>query len=234
MPEDSIQVNFGKPIALFPLNTTVLLPQQVLPLHIFEPRYRQMIARALDGSGQIAMAVFAGNRWRREYHARPPIRPAVCIGQIIEHERLPGGEFNILVQGVCRARIVEELPPSSERLYRVARVEPVGIEPHADDALAGVRERLTELLLEEPLSRLARAEWVVKNIQNTAIPTEVILELVSFVLPTTSEGRYRLLAEGNAGQRAELIESELRNLQRLIHAAAAQHPEAWPKGCSWN
>ncbi|MBX3375488.1 MAG: LON peptidase substrate-binding domain-containing protein [Phycisphaeraceae bacterium] len=234
MSEESIQVNFGKPIALFPLNKAVLLPQQVLPLHIFEPRYRQMIARALDGSGQIAMAVFAGNRWRKEYHARPPLRPAVCIGQIIEHERLPGGEFNILVQGVCRARIVEELPPSSERLFRAARVEPVGIDSHAEAALEGVRERLTEMLAEEPLSRLIRAEWVVKNIQNSAIPTEVILELVSFALPTSSEGRYKLLAEGDAGQRAGLVEHELRNLQRLIRTAAAQHPEAWPKGCSWN
>ena len=58
MPDEvSIRVNFNKPIPLFPLDSVVLLPQQVMPLHIFEPRYRQMVDEALDSVGQIAMAV---------------------------------------------------------------------------------------------------------------------------------------------------------------------------------
>ncbi len=234
MSEESIQVNFGKPIALFPLDSAALLPQQILPLHIFEPRYRQMVERVLDSSGQFAMAVFEGSHWRKEYHGRPPLRPAVCIGQIMQHEKLASGDYNILVQGVCRGRIVEEYPPSAERLFRIARLEPIGIDAAADTKLYGVRERLTELLSDEPLSRLSHAEWVVKRIQDQDIPTEVVLELVAFALPTTREGRYRLLAEADAGQRAGMIEHELVDLSRLIQRATAQHPETWPKGCSWN
>ena len=49
--ETAIQVNFGRPMPVFPLDQVTLLPQQVLPLHIFEPRYRQMVTDALDGSG---------------------------------------------------------------------------------------------------------------------------------------------------------------------------------------
>lgn len=234
MSEESIQVNFGKPVALFPLDSAVLLPQQILPLHVFEPRYRQMVERVLDGSGQIAMAVFQGPRWRKEYHGNPPIRPAVCIGQIVQHEHLESGEYNILVQGVCRARVLEELPKTGDRLYRLARVEPVGIEASPEQKLYGVRERLTELLTDEPLSRLKHAESVVARIRDENIPTDVILELVSFALPTTREGRYKLLAEADVGERAGLIEHELIDLRRLLQRASTQHPEAWPKGCSWN
>src|SRR3954467_9840508 len=82
--ETSIQVNFGRPLPLFPLDAVTLLPQQLLPLHIFEERYRQMVEHALDGSGQLAMAVLDGSGKGEE--GNPPIRPAVCIGQIAQHE----------------------------------------------------------------------------------------------------------------------------------------------------
>jgi Lon protease-like protein len=229
-----IQVNFARPMALFPLDTTALLPQQVIRLNIFEPRYVEMVEIALDGAGQFAMAVFAGSRWKQEYHGRPPLRPAVCVGQILEHQRLPERTYDVLVQGVCRARIVREVPPGSGRLYREAILEPVGIEEVTETKLYGVRERLTELLSEDPLTRLTHAGKIVEKIRDEEIPTAVILELVSFALPTRRELRYRLLEESDATERAELIEHELLGLQHLIRRALAQHPEEWPKGASWN
>ena len=114
--ETAIQVNFGRPRPIFPLDQVTLLPQQVLPLHIFEPRYRQMVTDALDGSGQIAMAVFEGRDWKQQYHGRPPIRPAVCIGHIAQHEKLADGRYNIILRGVCRARVIKELAPRDARL----------------------------------------------------------------------------------------------------------------------
>jgi Lon protease-like protein len=232
--ESSIQVNFGKPMPLFPLNSVVLLPQQVVPLHIHEPRYLQMVEQTLDASGQIAMAVFAGEEWKHHYHGRPKLRPAVCVGQILRHEKLPDGKYNILLQGICRAKIVEEAEPCVSRLYREALLEPVGVEDEEDYKLYGVRERLTELLEEGPLAQLSHANWVVERIRDEDIPTGVILELVSFALPTRREMRYRLLAEADVAERADLIEHELLGLQHMIRLAAGQHPEKWPKGISWN
>ena len=85
MPErETISVNFGRPVPVFPLDGVVLLPQQVLPLHIFEERYVQMVSRVLDGSGQIALAVFEGDDWKKDYDGVPPIRPYVCLGQIAQ------------------------------------------------------------------------------------------------------------------------------------------------------
>lgn len=231
--QTTIQVNFAKPIPLFPLDTVALMPQQIQPLHIFEPRFAQMVSRALDGAGQIAMAVFEGDRWRLEYHGNPPLRRAVCVGQIIQHEQLSGDRYNIVLQGVCRARIMEEHMPDMDRQYREAILRPVGI---ADDQheLGDVRRRLGQLLGEGPLTQLAAAGWIVERVRNTEIPTSALLELVSFTVLSDKELRYRLLDEGDPEARASLIEGELEQLQLLIRRAAAQHPEDWPKGVSWN
>lgn len=232
--ETSIQVHFGRPMPVFPLDVVACMPQQVVPLHVFEPRYKQMIERSLDGPGQIAMAVFEGPRWKQEYHGRPPIKNAVCIGQIIQHERLPDGRYNVLLQGVCRAKVVRELPAAEGRLYRAAVLEPLGVPGAEDDQLMGFREKLTDWLTAWPLTQLAAAEWVAERARNEEIPLSALLELASFTLLTASDVRYALLAEPDAAKRVKRLEGELHNIGALIQKAARQRPERWPKGCSWN
>lgn len=232
--ENSIQVNFGKPMPLFPLDHVTLLPQQVLPLHVFEPRYRQMVEQALDGAGQIAMGIFEGRQWQQEYHGRPPIRPAVCIGQIVQHEKTLDGRYNVLLQGVCRARIVDELVPDGVRLYRSAVLEPVGVEEVDDASLASVRQHLDQVLSEGPLTQMAAAEPVLQYVRNDEIPTAAILEVVSFTLVTDNRTKYKLLAEGDAARRAAIIETAIDDLASLLRKAGHQRWDDLPKGCTWN
>ncbi len=232
--ETAIHVNFSRPMPLFPLDSATLLPQQIIPLHIFEDRYLQMVSSALDGPGQIAMAVFLGSRWKQEYHGHPPLRPAVCVGQIVQHEQLPENRYNILLHGICRARIVEELDAQEGILYRRATLQPVGVEDIDEDDLDSLRDWLDEALSDSPLSQMTAAETILGYIHNEQIPTSALLELVSFTMTATGELRYRLLAEGDAGRRAQLLRDELEHIQSIIRRAQAQHPEEWPKGCSWN
>lgn len=232
--ETTIQVNFSRPMPLFPLDAATLLPQQILPVHVFEERYRQMVSHALDGAGQIAMAVFRGSRWKQEYHGRPPLRPAVCVGQIIEHEQLPDGRYNLLLQGICRARIIEELDPSEDVLYRRGMLRPIGVGEVDEAELEALREWLDEALSEGPLTQMTAAQTVLGYVRNDQIPTSVLVELVSFTMTGGGELRYRLLAEGDVAKRAELVRGELEHIGGLIRRARAQHPEDWPKGCSWN
>jgi len=102
----------------------VLLPEQRLPLHIFEPRYRAMVRDALAGDGHLAVACVDGEG------PREPVRfhPVATVGRIVAHQRLPDGRFNILVEGVLRARL-DELPFVPP--YRRATVTPLG-DPASD------------------------------------------------------------------------------------------------------
>lgn len=228
----SISVNFSREMPIFPLDAAVLLPQQVLPLHIFEPRYRQMVSRCLDGSGQLAIAVV--REGVEDLSGNPPVRPAVCVAQIMQHETLPDGRYNVLLQGVCRARINKELQPTTDRLFRAAYLEPIGEPNQESEHLYLLREWIESELAEGPLRRMAIAEHVVEFVRNEDVPNSTVLELVSFTLLTDPALRYRLLAEGDLDQRALIVRSELQDLAKLISLAVTQQSKSWPKGCSWN
>ena len=238
--ENEIRVNFGRAMPLFPLGAVKLMPHAVLPVHVFEPRYRQMISDALDSSGQIAMAVFEGARWKQEYHGRPPVRPAVCLGQIMEHEKLDDGRYNLRVHGVCRARILYELPAREDVLYRAAMLEPVGLEPGEDEALTPYRERWLRKLARGPLTDLTDAKGVIKHLKDDRLPPTAVMELITYVLLRDagmrhySEVHYELLAEGDAVKRAEIIDDALNELGGLLRRARPQAKMETPKGCSWN
>jgi len=236
MPE-MIQINFSRKFPLFPLAGICLLPHATIPLHIFEPRYIQMVGEALDGPSQIAMATFAGRRWQQEYHGNPPIRPVVCLGQIERYERLPMGRYNIMLQGISRATVVEEAMPDETRPYRLARVAPLDASPENHEAeLAGWRRRVRELLQSDSLSRMRLGADVLKWFDRDDIPSHVLIEIVGHLLMTTaedSERRYRLLAEADTIERADYTESQLRGLGRLVARVRGQSSD-WPKGCSWN
>lgn len=129
-------------VPVFPLPGVVLLPSAVLPLHIFEIRYRAMTEAALSGDRQIAMALLATG-WQQSYYGKPAIEPVVCIGTILSHERLPDGKYNFLLQGHTRARVIREVDRGEpfrrfalEKLVEVPADE-VDLQP-ARQALAGI------------------------------------------------------------------------------------------------
>ena len=229
--EQSVRVNFGRPMPVLPLPEAVLIPQQVIPLHIFEERYIQMVSHALDGAGQIAMAVLASKNDKRN---RPAIRPAVCVGQIMQHETLSGGRFEILLQGVCRARIAQEMPSDGATLYREANLDPVDdVEPD-EEAMKPLRDWVQGELTTGDLSRFEAATDLLDYIRDERISTPTLLELISFTLFDDADLRYRLLEEGNPEARSEIIRKELEKTSTMLRLARHQKPGDWPKGVSWN
>ena len=232
----AVRINFARPVAIFPLDL-VLLPQQPLPLHVFEPRYRQMVDNELDAAGQFAVATLDPKRGA-DAHGRPAVRPIVCIGQIVTHERLPDGRFHVVLHGLCRARIVEELAPVEGTLYRRVMAEPFGDEGSevfsATETMERLRLWVDDALDSGPLSRLKIAEQVLQYVRNERIPTAVLLEVVGFTLVTGREPRYKMLAEGDAERRTRMLGQELGRLSETIRAAGAEKAEDWPKGMSWN
>jgi uncharacterized protein len=109
-------------LPLFPLPNVVLFPNVFLPLHIFEPRYREMVADALEGDRMIGMVLLRPG-WDRDYEGRPPVYSIGCSGVLTHTERLPDGRYNLVLRGVERFRILEE---DHARSYRRALIEPLG------------------------------------------------------------------------------------------------------------
>ena len=215
-------MNFSTPFPVFPLRDVVLLPHALLRLYIFEPRYRQMVEHALDSRGQIAMAVFSGEAWQQQYHDSPAIKPAVCLGQIEQHYQEPDGNYRILLHGVCRARVVEEYPPDGEHLYRRAKLEPLEPKMTDDDELVTERRAVRELISEAPITELVACSGVLRQMEENDLPTTVLFELVTVALLNDRALQYRLLAEGSAHKRADIIENELVRLKSTLLAARKQ------------
>jgi Lon protease-like protein len=108
-------------LPIFPLSNVVLFPRVKTPLHLFEPRYRQLARDVLQGARRIGMVVVRPEHVD-EMPGDPPIYPIGCAGVITESQRLPDGRYNLVLLGEHRVRIVGEEPPSESRLYRVAQV----------------------------------------------------------------------------------------------------------------
>ena len=138
-------------IPIFPLPNVVLFPNVFLPLHIFEPRYRAMVADTLDGDRIIGMVLLRPG-WESDYEGRPPVYPVGCAGLVTHAERHPDGRFNIVLRGLEKFRVLDEDPGRS---YRIARVESLAEDlTEAQRAAVRVeRRRLEALLVPQPEGR---------------------------------------------------------------------------------
>ena len=108
-------------LPLFPLPNVVLFPHVFLPLHIFEARYREMVADALEGDRMIGMVLLRPG-WDHDYEGRPPIYRIGCSGVLTHTERLSDGRYNLVLRGIERFRVVDE---DDTRSYRRAAIEPL-------------------------------------------------------------------------------------------------------------
>ncbi len=232
---EAIRVDFGQPMPVFPLPEAVLLPHAIQPLRVFEPRYTKLVDDCLEGPGQMAVASFAGEDWKTEHTCSPTLRPAVCVGQIVQHEPASGGRHDILVQGICRAKILRMIEPENGHDYRSALLAP--LEPPSGKQsrrMTEIRGELREMLNGPRLCRLRSVETVMTWFEREDVSTQALLELIGFALLRDSELKYRLLAEASAVRRAGIIKHELVNLDHLVQLADRQPYRAWPKGMSWN
>jgi Lon protease-like protein len=106
-------------IPIFPLPNAVLFPNVFLPLHIFESRYREMVADALRGDRIIGMVLLQPG-FEAQYEGRPAVYPIGCAGVITHAEPLPDGRYNINLRGIEKFKITGE---DHSRPYRLAHVE---------------------------------------------------------------------------------------------------------------
>jgi Lon protease-like protein len=138
-------------LPVFPLPNVVLFPNVFLPLHIFEPRYVEMVGDALAGERLIGMSLLRPG-WEPDYEGRPEVYAIGCAGLITFSEHHPDGRDNIVLRGLEKFRILSE---DHSRRYRVAQIEARMEEPTAADRaiIRDERRRLEALLVPQPRGR---------------------------------------------------------------------------------
>jgi Lon protease-like protein len=129
-------------LPIFPLPNCVLLPGGLLPLHVFEPRYRELTRDCLAGSQLMAIARLRPG-YETSYYGRPPVYDRCGVGRIICSEELPDGRFALLLRGVARVEIARELP--SERSYRRVEARMLADAEHDRDEALDTHRRLIQL-----------------------------------------------------------------------------------------
>jgi Lon protease-like protein len=159
-------------IPLFPLPGVVLLPGVLLPLHIFEPRYRSMVADALNGEGTIGMAMIQPG-WELA-GPTPEIHPVGGAGRIVESEELADGRYNIVLEGEFRYRVLAESPPAP---YRVADVEELASIPFPDADEASRASGRLRSLFAEVAAAMAMPPLPVEELEPERLASEVAQRL---------------------------------------------------------
>jgi len=215
-------------IPLFPLPGVVLLPETTLPLHVFEPRYREMLKDALAGERILGIQLLVPDGGAGD-DGRPKVFPVGCAGEVVDHEPLPDGRANILLRGLFRYRIESELPAGKP--YRIAEVTPLPVEPLPDPREAPAAGRRLRLLGE--VSRLAEAVGrpEAKELPDGLSEEGLVNEILTR-LGLDAEDGYRLLAMDRLEERYVWAEQLVASMRRRLELLAPfRFPDLDPR---WN
>jgi Lon protease-like protein len=220
------------PVRLFPLPNLVMFPHVVQPLHIFEPRYCDLLEDAVAADRQIAIVLLQPG-WQRDYEGRPAIAPVACVGKIAAHERLPTGRHNILLRGLRRAAIRRELP--SSRPFRQAEVDLLDdfYPSSGADRRAKSQRHLVELARRLLPDSTALHEQL-DELLASQVSLGMLTDVFAFTLGFAASVKQRLLAEWNVDRRAAMLTKRLAELAEKMDAPAPDDVVEFPPRFSLN
>jgi len=187
-------MDFPTRLPLFPLPNAVLFPGVPLPLHIFEPRYREMVRDVERGEDKLIGMVLLRGEWRKDYYAAPEIFSVGCAGKMVSVEPLPDGRYNILLHGVREFTIVEELVGPS---YRTAEVrwrsaESGGVRPELRNRVHALMHRFLEDHQPTLVTRL---------LADSSLPDELLMNFLCYALDFSPLEKQALLESGSLSER---------------------------------
>ncbi len=217
-------------VRLFPLPNLVLFPHVIQPLHVFEPRYVELLEDALQSDRLIAMSLLQAG-WEPNYDGRPPLAPVACLGRVLTWQSQPQKRYNLLLVGLRRMRIVNELPP--ERSFREAEVELL-----EDTFLPGGAANRTELYAEltsafEKLlpAAVEESSELLHHVSSKTISLAGLTDVISYALDLSVADKQALLAELDVDKRAHRL---LAHLQAVAKGPCKDARAGFPPAFSAN
>jgi Lon protease-like protein len=201
-----MEITLPEEVPVMTLPNVAFFPQALMPLHIFEPRYRQMLKEVLASNRLFAVTGIDPKLLNQPGQFEPPCRVA-SVGIVRACQKNANGTANLLLQGICR---VEVLAIVTDKPYRRIRIRPLPSEPVADPAEnARLRTELARLIaLKQKFGAPVPAEMA--EFLRTVEDPEVFIDLAAFSLCENSELKQRLLETLDVRRRLELFAAQLR------------------------
>jgi Lon protease-like protein len=215
-------------LRLFPLPGVVLFPHAVLPLHIFEPRYKQMTEDALASDRLVTIVgIRPASGWAGG--STPALEEYGCVGRILQHERLPEGRFNFLLLGLHRVRLEREVP--SGKGYRTAECEIIEDRYLEDEPAPRLKDHLVRMF-RNYLGRLGGVDSDLDSVLESDLNLGVLTDILSHALQLPPDVKGHLLGERRVETRVKILEGWLR--EACIRLDAANPLKCFPPPFSPN
>ena len=199
-------------IPVFALPNVVLFPKTYLPLHIFEPRYRQMVDDAVMSGQCIGMALLKEG-WEQNYYGNPSVFTMGCVGRLVSVQPLADGRSNILLQGLERFEATEELHDQPYRQATIA-LKARGAEASLSQA---VRQRLVTTLESYLRSRPEPTTW--QGWFREDVSDDILVNTLSSYLDCTPLEKQFLLEADSLHQQAGRLSDLIQFLMHDHHGA---------------
>lgn len=188
-------------LPLFPLPNMVFFPETRLPLHVFEPRYRQLVTDVVASDSRFGIVLLQPG-WESDYLGAPAVHATGTLGEIEQTVPLHDGRFNILVRGQVRFRIVDEV---RHEPYRTARVV---AQPQQDRDVSDAYAQRTWLAeLAKQYLHYLPDQGLVPEIETVGL--EALTNALIMSLNVDIEEKQRLLENDDLIARAESVGNDL-------------------------
>ncbi|MBW0007138.1 MAG: LON peptidase substrate-binding domain-containing protein [Sphingomonas sp.] len=183
-------------VPIFPLPGAILFPRTQLPLHIFEPRYREMVRDAVDGAGQIAMI----QPHRLDDDNQAPLYGVGCVGEVVGVEELDDGRFNIVLMGSNRFRLLREI--DTDAAYRCAEIDITAFSDGEPEPLASIQRAEVEREARKLGDALGLAvDWAAV----ARLDDEMLVNAIAQVAPFDVGAKQALLEAESLQDRTDLL-----------------------------
>lgn len=211
MLSEEFQKSFSGIVPVFPLPNVVFFPGTKLPLHIFEPRYQQMLHDARESEQLISIALLDRRKTLSgKVGNGPPIHSVAGLGRLTRVEKLPNGLFNIDLFGLTRVKILEEL--ESDKPYRIARVKTLRDE---ESELAEIRSAQVLQRAFDAFNKVLRkysrfpGEFLTRF---QGLPLGMLLDIIAHHVPCDAQKKQAFLEETEPLRRCDKIVNTLEDI----------------------
>jgi len=202
-------------LPIFPLPDVVLFPHALLPLHIFEPRYRALARDVLAGDRTLSIVRLKPG-FERDYEGRPPIYDVAGLGEVIQSRQLDDGRYDMLVRGLGRIRIEREHPP--EQPYRVVLARQLHDEYSGADL--GVLATTLQALAERLATALPQGGEVLRAIIRDAAEPGALADVLAASVIVDPNQRQRLIETVDVAGRLQRVGEAIAELLRRLPTPA--------------